>query len=140
MGAAPSFGEILVADAGGAVIYRIDRSTGATIVFSGLGVGTGPTLKNPHAIAICPDGSVLVSDTGTETMVRIDRSTGNRTTLSIPGASFINVYGIAVAASGQVFMADVGTEKISTCSATGAGYSVIATLVAGYNNPSAASG
>lgn len=77
-------GDLLVTDANGARVLRVDPVTGAVSTFSPPASGTN-LLVRPAGIATLTDGSIFVADNTTNRLVRIDPATGVQTVALQPG-------------------------------------------------------
>jgi sugar lactone lactonase YvrE len=80
-----SRGDLFIAERDSHVVRRVDARTGRLSTVAGTGVGgfggdRGPAsraqLRQPHSIAIGPDGRLLICDTGNHRLRAVDPATG----------------------------------------------------------------
>ncbi|MEM6532813.1 MAG: hypothetical protein AAF654_09315 [Myxococcota bacterium] len=96
-----------VVDQGGDAILSVDTGTGSRTIFSGPGVGAGPTLQQPEGGIALDEirNQLVVTDRGASNIVGIDLETGDRTIISdntYPGVPIDRPRGIAVDAPAAV--------------------------------------
>lgn len=91
-------------------VVRVVPGTGQRTVLSNQSIGTGPTFRNPKAIALETQGTVLVIDQGLRAVIRVDPRNGDRTLVSGPsvgsGPDLVGPNGFAVDSSGMLWVAD----------------------------------
>jgi sugar lactone lactonase YvrE len=89
-----SRGHIYIAERDNHVVRRVDGRTGVLSTFAGTGVAGfsgdgGPAsrahLRQPHSIAIAPDGRLLICDIGNHRIRSVDLSTGTIETIGGTG-------------------------------------------------------
>jgi hypothetical protein len=78
-------GDLLITDANGARVLRVDPTTGVVSTFSPPVGGTN-LLVRPAGIATLSDGSIFVADNTTNRLIRIDPATGVQTVALQPGS------------------------------------------------------
>jgi sugar lactone lactonase YvrE len=113
-------GNIYVADAGDAAgdgfILRVNPLTGARILISGQGVGSGDAFGNIRGIAVGSDGSLIVTDLANQAIYRVDPTTGLRTILSDAthgtGLALMAPEGVTIDRNGKILVADAGDASI----------------------------
>lgn len=91
-------------------LYRVDLTTGARTLVTGRGVGSGPDLQTPYAVALDEaHGRAVVTDAQSAAVVAVDLSTGARTTVAdaSTGAGTVLVAPRGLALDGdRVFVGD----------------------------------
>lgn len=103
-------GKLLIVDAGGSQIVRVDPSTGSRTM-----VSLGGKLHNPQDVAIEADGSLLTTvatvangpTTTPRQILRIQAGTNAQEIVSA-GGLFVTPQWLAVAADGTIFTSDTG--------------------------------
>lgn len=102
-------------------VLEIERTTGDRQLISGPGVGTGPTLDSPSAIAWDPVGMRIIvtrnNGTSNDAILTVDPNTGDRVELSHnannPGPSFSNPAGVAVDPNtGIIYVVDPNVQRV----------------------------
>ncbi len=115
-----SGGQIFVSDAGDAAgdgfIVRIDPTTGARTLISGLGAGSGDLFGNIRGIAFGADNALVVSDLANQAIYRVDSVTGARTILSDAthgtGTDFVAPMGMTVDGAGRILVTDASSGSV----------------------------
>ena len=109
-------GQLVVADAGGDAVVRVDPISGNRTIISGTSRGSGPPFINPRGIAVEANGQLVVADAGGDAVVRVDPISGNRTIISGTsrgsGPPFDFPVGIAVEASGDLLVTDISLDAV----------------------------
>jgi sugar lactone lactonase YvrE len=113
-------GQIYVADAGDAAgdgfIVRVNPTTGARTLVTGLSAGSGDAFGNIRGIAVAFDGSLIVTDLATQAIYRVDPTTGARTIFSDAthgtGLALMAPEGVTVDSHGNILVADAGDASI----------------------------
>ena len=124
----PADGSLLVANAYGGNLLRVNRASGDRTVVSGClnaactaTRGAGPALQGPRFVVRAPDGAWLVADrapqAGHYAIVRVDPASGDRTVVSGcanaacssvvgSGPALVRLFGLALEPSGSLAVAD----------------------------------
>ena len=124
-------GDAIVADADS--IVRVNRGGSVTTIAGGVpgyvdGSVGGAQFRNPHGIAVAPNGDIFVSDTGNNVIRRISGSTvstfagnGQQSFADGPAAqaSFAWPMGIAFRSDGTLLVADMWTHRLRAISPAG---------------------
>ncbi len=140
-------GSVLVADAGGHRVLRLDLPTRALTVVAGNGSpgysGDGgaaaqAALNTPSAVARDGSGRIYVSDAGnavvrvvntgssSATIAGVSVPTGAIATIPAGGGGLTTPMGLAVDGSGNVFVTDAGDHTVRRIDASSGGVTVVA--------------
>ncbi len=115
-----SGGQIYVADAGDqagdSFVARVDPTTGASTLISGLGAGSGDAFSSIRGILAAPNGTLYVTDVANQALYSVNPTTGARTILSDAthgtGISFGAPAGLTFDSSGNILIADASDGAI----------------------------
>jgi sugar lactone lactonase YvrE len=108
-------GDLIVADIGRDVVFRIDPNTGDRTVLTGMNVGSGPSLLQVRGVAIDRWGQIYVTDADStrRRVVRIDPISGSRTLVSGmdrgTGPNLVAPFALAFDAEGELYLSDIST-------------------------------
>ena len=99
-------GDLIVTDAAGAAVYRLNPMTAAATVIS-----SGGALVSPAGVALGADGQVLVADPGAGAVVQIDPASGAQTVVSSGGLLQAPVT-VVVEPDGHILVGDTGVSAV----------------------------